>query len=206
MTKKSPRAKSTPASKPSAKAKPSAAAATCVALLRGINVGGKNKLAMADLAALCTDLGCRDVRTYIQSGNVVFTASAALQRRFAAELQAKIAARLGLHVPVILRTAAELRAVAADNPYLRAGAAPETLYVGFLADAPTAAQVASLDPQRSPGDAFCVVGRDVYQSLGNGAADTKLTSAWFDRLLGTTITVRNWRTVLQLVAMADGAG
>lgn len=180
------------------------APAGLVVLLRGVNVGGKNRLAMADLAAACTALGCRNVRTYIQSGNVVADAATGVARSLAQRLRAHLVEHCGIDVPVVLRTADELRAVAAASPFLRAGAPEEQLFVGFLADRPTPAQVAALDPARSPGDEFAVVGRDVHMRLGNGAADTKLTAAWFDGRLGTTITVRNWRTVLQLTAMVDG--
>ncbi len=204
MTKKAKRAQPTPRPKTPARMSPDAATTTCIALLRGINVGGRNRLAMADLVAACTAVGATSVQTYIQSGNVVFSASVARQQRFAADLQARIAEQFSLRVPVILRTAAALRAVAANNPFLLEPEPPETLFVGFLANPPTPAQVASLDPDRSPGDAFAVVGSDVYLHLGNGAADTKLTSAWFDRALDTIITVRNWRTVQQLLAMVDG--
>jgi len=173
-----------------------------VALLRGINVGGKNKLPMAALRTLFEELGCTGVRTYIQSGNVVFGASARLAGTLAAALSARIRARHGLEVPVLLRSAAELARTLARNPFLRAGEPVESLHVAFLAAVPAKRAAASLDPERSPGDRFALVGRDLYLCLPNGVGRTKLTNAWLDRGLETTSTVRNWRTVTTLAEMA----
>jgi len=175
--------------------------AVYVALLRGINVGGKNSLPMNDLSALFTDAGCTDVRTYVQSGNVVFHASPSLARRIPAVIEEAISDQFGLRVPVMTRTAAELRDVVKDNPFLRGKPETETLHVAFLADTPTAARVASLDENRSPPDAWEVRGRKIYLRLPNGVGRTKLTNAYFDSKLGTTSTLRNWRTVLKLVEL-----
>ncbi len=175
-----------------------------VALLRGINVGGKNKLPMADLAAMFDGAGCSDVKTYIQSGNVIFRATEVRASRIHGVITKSIADRFGLRVPVIMRQAAELHAVARGNPFLHAGADPETLHVIFLADRPDAAKVKALDPKRSPPDAFEVRGREIYLRCPNGAARTKLTNDYFDTRLATTSTMRNWRTVLKLVEMSGG--
>lgn len=177
--------------------------ATCVALLRGINVGGNNKLPMRDLAAIFEALGCRDVRTYIQSGNVVARAPASTVASLSEAVSKGIRDGFGLTVPVVLRTGAELASVVADNPFLAAGSDPTTLHVMFLRDVPTAAQVASLDTARSPGDAFAVRGRDVFLHCPNGFGRTKLTNEYFDRKLSTVSTVRNWKTVLTLLEMAQ---
>jgi len=189
-------------STPAAPARTKPGAETFVALLRGINVGGKNKLPMQDLAALCTELGCTDVRTYIQSGNVVFTAPASWATCFAADLQQAIAAEFSLRVPVVLRSTAQLGRIAAGNPFVERGIDPTLLHVAFLADAPGRAAAAALDPQRSPGDAFTVAGQEVFLHLPNGVARSKLTNAWFDGALATTSTIRNWRTVLALLELA----
>jgi uncharacterized protein (DUF1697 family) len=179
---------------------------THVALLRGINVGGKNKLAMKDLAAIFAGAGCSDVQTYVQSGNVVFTPERVdgLGERIAEE----IAGRFGLRVPVILRSAAEMRGVVRGNPFLKAGVSEELVHVYFLAcEAPEKAVVKALDYERSPGDSFVVVGREIYLHLPHGVARTKLTNAYFDRQLGTVCTMRNWRTVLTLAEwMGVGKG
>lgn len=175
-----------------------------VALLRGINVGGKNKLPMKDLMALVTELGATEVKTYIQSGNVVFSASATLARGMSTVLADAIEAQLGLTVPVVVRTAAQMQAVVEGNPFLAAGLDPKTLHVGFLASKPSKAKVAALDPERSPPDAFEVRGQEIFLHFPNGVARTKLTNAYLDRTLGTTSTVRNWKTVNKLHEMLGG--
>ena len=175
-----------------------------IALLRAINVGGTKKLLMADLRAMFEAAGCTDVHTYIQSGNVVFRAEDALAERIPVLIQAEIADSKGFEVPVVTRSAAEWGDVVAGNPFLAAGADPAQLHVGFLAEAPSAARIAELDPDRSPSDEFEVRGREVYLHFPNGTARSKLTVDYFDRVLGTTITIRNWRTVGKLLDMAGG--
>jgi uncharacterized protein (DUF1697 family) len=171
-----------------------------VALLRGVNVGGKNKLPMKDLAQMFADAGCADVRTYIQSGNVVFRAKQAIARRVSGAVAAAIAKRFGFQAPLQTRTADELRSVATKNPFLRKGADPDLLHVAFLAELPASPQ--PLDPRRSPPDEFVLQGREIYLRLPNGVARSKLTNAYFDSKLGTISTLRNWRTVLTLLEMA----
>jgi uncharacterized protein (DUF1697 family) len=173
-----------------------------VALLRGVNVGGKNKLPMKELAAIFTDAGASDVQTYIQSGNVVLRAGAALARRLPAAVAAAISKRFGFEVPVVMRTAGELREVTRQNPFSRAGAEVRSLHVAFLASRPDPARAGSLDADRSPPDRFELQGREIYLHCPNGIARTKLTNAYFDSRLATTSTVRNWKTVLKLVELS----
>lgn len=177
---------------------------TAVALLRGINVGGKNKLPMADLSAMFAEAGCTHVSTYIQSGNVVFDASSSVYALLPGAIPARIRKRFSFDAPVVLRTAAELAAVPRKSPYLAAaGDDIRALHVMFLVDLPEKEAIAALDPKRSPGDSFAVVGRDVYLHLPNGVGRTKLTNAYFDAKLATVSTVRNWRTVLELIARSS---
>ncbi len=177
-----------------------------LALLRGINLGGKNMVPMRELSKLCEEAGCTNVRTYIQSGNVLFTATPEVARELPAGLATRILARFSLHVPVVIRTAAELRAVHRENPFLAQGADAQTLHVMFLADRPEPGRVAALDPDRSSPDAFIVSGREIYLWLPNGVARSKLTNAYFDAKLDTTSTSRNWRTVTKLLEMLDEVG
>jgi uncharacterized protein (DUF1697 family) len=172
-----------------------------VALLRAINVAGKNRLSMKDLGTLFTDAGCSDVRTYVQSGNVIFRASPTLANRIPAVIEKVISDRIGLRVPVVTRSASELRQVAKRNPYLRSEKDTSRLHVAFLAAKPTATQVAALDPDRSPPDEFTVRGREIYLRLPNGVGRTKLSNAFLDSKLGTTSTLRNWGTVLKLIEL-----
>src|SRR3954469_9899408 len=97
-------------------------ATASVALLRGINVGGKNKLSMRDLRDLFTDAGCADVQTYIQSGNVIFRAEPGIVATLPDIVTAQIAARFGYRTPIVVRSAAAMDAVIRDNPFIAAGA------------------------------------------------------------------------------------
>ena len=175
-----------------------------VALLRGINVGGRNRLPMRDLTAVFTEAGCAEVTTYIQSGNVVLQADDTLALLLPTLIADEIAARFGLRVPVVMRSAAEFDAVASSNPFLELESDFTKLHVAFLADRPAPDEIESLDPNRSPGDAFSVQGREIFIHLPNGAARSKLTNAYFDSKLGTTSTARNWKTVLKLNELAGG--
>jgi uncharacterized protein (DUF1697 family) len=172
-----------------------------VALLRGINVGGKNMLPMKELAGLFVAAGCGEVVTYILSGNVVFCAGDKVVGGVQKAITKQVELQFGLKVPVVLRTASEMQAAIQGNPFLKAGAAEEMLHVSFLADRPGPDLVAGLDAMRSSPDEFAVVGREIYMKLVTGAAKTKLTNAYFDSKLKTVSTMRNWRTVLKLAEM-----
>lgn len=175
-----------------------------VALLRGINVGGKNSLPMNRLAGMLESLGCSSVRTYIQSGNVVFAASEVLARRVPRDLSDMIRKKTRLDVPVIVRSSDEFAGAARKNPFLAADVDPKTLHIAFLADVPTPARVAGLDPGRSPPDELVVVGREIYLCLPNGVGKTRFTNAYLDAKLGTVSTLRNLRTVEKLVRLCLG--
>jgi uncharacterized protein (DUF1697 family) len=169
-----------------------------VALLRGINVGGKNLVSMKDLAALFTAAGCRDVTTWIQSGNVIFTASASVLKKLPATVSN------AFNVPVVIRSHEELAAAIRNNPYLAEGIDAidtKTLHIMFLATHPDTAAAAALDPDRSPPCRFCVKGQDIYLHLPAGVAKTKITNAWIDSKLSTVSTIRNWNTVLKLLEL-----
>ncbi len=169
------------------------------AFLRGINVGGKHKLPMADLRAMFEAHGAADVASYVQSGNVAFDASAKEAKRIAQAVADDIEATFGFAAPIVLRTARELAAAAEASPFVVDGADPKTLAIGFLSARPRPAAVKALDPDRSPGDSFEIIGREVHLWLPNGAARSKLTNAWFDTQLGVVTTVRNWRTVNAMI-------
>ena len=172
-----------------------------VALLRGINVGGKNKLAMKDLAALFNRSGCKSVQTYIQSGNIMFCADPRRAQSIDADITRLIKAEYGLNVPVVVRTREEMQRIVKNNLFIESGIAAATLHVVFLADKPSRTAVDSLSSERSPGDSFVVRGREIYLHLPNGAGRSKLTAVYFDSALKTTSTQRNWRTVTTLAAM-----
>ena len=174
-----------------------------IALLRGINVGGKNKLPMPTLREIFSDHGCREVETYIQSGNVLFDASASLAKTLAGKVAQAIEAQLSLSVPVIIRSAKQFQAVARQHPLAAPGLTETMLHVMFLADKPKPAAIRNLDPNRSPGDTFEVVGQEIYIASPNGVAGSKLTNAYIDKTLSTVSTARNWKTVQKLSQMIE---
>ena len=177
---------------------------TFLALLRGVNLAGRNRVSMPELRSALESLGLEDVVTYIQSGNVVFrSGSAGGRQKLPAAIEGAIAERFGIDVIVMLRTPAELAKVAAGNPFLHGGADPARLHVVFLSGKPAANAAAQLDPERSPPDEFRLEGREVYLHLPNGYGRSKLTVDYFERALGVAGTARNWRTVTKLVALTE---
>lgn len=173
-----------------------------IALLRGINVGGRNKLLKKDLVSMFNDVGCTNVRTYIQSGNVVFEAKPTLARQIPTVITASIFEHFGFNILVVTRTADELSKIVDVNPFLRAGTDEKALHVAFLADLPDSTRLAMLDPDRSPPDEFVPLEREIYLHCPNGLARTKFTNAYFDSKLKTTSTIRNWKTTLKLFELS----
>lgn len=185
--------------------------ATYVAMLRGINVSGRNKVPMADLRALAGSLGYGGVRTYVQSGNLVFDARGrATPDAVASRLATAVLEGFGIEVPVVARTGDELARVVADSPFtaegLRPDDEPRQFHVTFLAAVPDPAAVADLEVAARPfrPDELRVAGADVYLHIPGGYGETKLGNAFLERKLGTTATTRNWKTVTTLATMAAG--
>lgn len=166
-----------------------------VALLRGVNVGGRNKLRMDELRSLVESLGYTEVSTFIQSGNVLFSAA---EPASAASLRAALSTRLGIDAAVVLRSAAELARAVASNPFDEAD--PARLHVGFLTDPPASELVAKLDAGRYLPEEVSIIGNDVYLHLPDGMGRAKLPGT-LDRKLGMAMTVRNWNTVTRLLGL-----
>jgi uncharacterized protein (DUF1697 family) len=171
-----------------------------VALLRGINVGGRSTLPMPALKASLEALGHSDVVTYIQSGNVVF---ASASKDPGQEIEERIADDFGLSVTVVVRTPAELRRIVKANPFPQVKEGKK-LHVVFLAGKPTKAAADALDPDRSPLDELVLKGRELYVHYPNGQGRSKLTNDWIEKTLGVRGTSRNWNTVLKLVELTEG--
>jgi uncharacterized protein (DUF1697 family) len=171
-----------------------------VALVRAINVGGRNKVPMAELRADFEAAGATDVATYIQSGNVVFSASRAKAKKIGQTVSETLSKRLGAEIPVLIRSRDDLATVVNELPW--PDAEPKQLHVGYLAAPPAPEAIAALDPMRSPPDRFEVRDRVIYLWLPNGVGKTKLNGAYLDRKLGTPCTIRNWRTTLKLLDLA----
>ncbi len=174
---------------------------TCIALLRGINVGRARRIAMADLRSLFERLGFTQVRTLLNSGNVVFKASRPAGRTMAAAIRAGIATQFGFDVPVVVIGAAELDAIVAGNPLLAVASDPSRHLVAFFVD-PAALQAArALLAQDWADDALAFGGHAAYLWCAAGVIESPLSQA-FSRATGETATARNWATVLKLQAEA----
>jgi uncharacterized protein (DUF1697 family) len=178
--------------------------------LRGINVGGAHSLRMAVLKDHLSELGAQDVRTYIQSGNVVFGASAGVAAALLIAFEEQAPSRYGFSVPVVSRTADELAAIVAKNPFLSeldSGAVVDhkRYHLGLLREPPSGEMLSTLDQLEREDhrpDACAVEGRDIYFDLPGGvAASQLLKSKTFAKTWGG-MTLRNWRTVLRTLALA----
>jgi uncharacterized protein (DUF1697 family) len=173
-----------------------------VALLRGINLGPTRRVPMADLRTLFEEAGYANVRTYVQSGNIVFSSDAtpaALER----ECERLIAERFGFDVPVVVRTRDELARVVATNPLADVADRPKRYQVSFMRDELDSATVERLRGLVADTEALVVDGREVYAWHPEGVARSKLWNSLAGSGLGTTSTARNWTTVTTLLEMAD---
>lgn len=171
-----------------------------VALLRAINVGTGRRVPMADLRALMTDAGAVDVKTYIQSGNVVFDHGAGDDAALQADLEARLEAAFGFAIPVILRRAGDWEAIVAANPFPEAE--PTRLLVSFLRDDPAPGAADAIDRGAFAPEEFVIAGREAYLHLPDGFGVAKLPKA-LSRALRVPETARNWRTVLKLLELAQ---
>jgi len=165
-----------------------------IALIRGVNVGGR-KVPMGELRTLFDELGHTDVRTYIQSGNVVFDAKGQ-PARVRSTIEQALQLAFGFEIAVLLRTPAELARVAKRNPF------GSDAYVTFLEAAADRKLVGTIDPGTYLPDEFDVDGREVYVRCPNGYGRTKINNTFFERKLSTRATTRNWNTVMLLLEWA----
>ncbi|HEY6761386.1 MAG TPA: DUF1697 domain-containing protein [Baekduia sp.] len=170
-----------------------------IALLRGINVGGSKKVEMARLRDVFAGLGHSDVKTYVNSGNVVFSG----RRTTAAKVEAAIAQEFGFDIPVVLRTRDELAAVVAANPLRDVAANPSRYLVLFSGGG-------AIDPAKAEGvtggegESYKIVGHEAYLWLPDGIHASPLVKGLTEKRLGVApLTGRNWRTVEKLLALAD---
>jgi len=167
--------------------------ARLVALLRGINLGSKRRIAMADLRELLTDLGYEDVRTVLASGNAVLTGPEARARE---KLERGIEERFGMKVDVVVKTMAELRAIVDADPFKDEVSNPTRYFVVFLDGKP---DVSSLEGEDFTPDAFAVGKHEIYAHCPDGMQNSKLMKALGKPGLAGTATVRNWATVNKLL-------
>ena len=175
-----------------------------VALLRGINVGRAKRVAMADLREMVEGLGYTDVRTLLNSGNVVFTAPGAARGDAAARIEKAMTAKLRVPSRVTVLTEAELAAVVKGNPLARIAINPSRLLVGFLSRASDRALLKPLEKQSWNPEALGVGSRAAYIWCPDGMIESPLSKA-LARALGDAVTTRNWATVTKLHALAQQA-
>lgn len=174
-----------------------------IALLRGINVGA-NTLPMERLRTILADIGFRDIRTHLQSGNVVFSADAPADD-VAALIEGKVSEATRLPVSVLIRTPAQLKRLVAGNPFAQEAAAlPRSVHVTFLAAAPSKAGFAAVGRIQAGADRWQAARREVYLHCPNGYGRSRLNNAALERALGVRATTRNWSTVAALHAMVAG--
>ncbi len=179
---------------------------TQIALLRGINVGGKNTVAMPALRGLCADLGWLDVQTYINSGNVIFRADA-LAAELEAALETALVSSLGLAIAVVVRPAAVWPAYLAGNPFPNESEREPNLVMLALAKAPPRPDaLAALRERAGAGEQIAQTADALWIHYSSGSGRSKLTPALLDRLVGSAVTTRNWRTAQKLAELAGAAG
>jgi uncharacterized protein (DUF1697 family) len=175
---------------------------TYIALLRGINLGPRNKIAMADLRELLDGLGHREVRTHILSGNAIFSSSRRSVARLEADLSHAIRKRFGFDIAVLVRTSDELAAVVDGNPFPAAKRNPSQCFAIFLSENPPTAKLDALDPTSYAPDEIRLGDRVIYAWLPNGVQGSKVLAVLNDKRLGVTTTNRNWNTTTKLLEMA----
>ncbi len=173
-----------------------------IVLLRGINLGPRNRISMPELRELLAGAGFGDVRTYLQSGNVVLSSKAS-PARVARECERQIADGLGLDIRVVVRTGDELAEVVRRNPLGKVAVNPKRYQVSFLADKPAPEAVRKLQAAAVAPERLVVVGREAYAWHPEGVARSRLWAQLAANGLGVTATARNWTTVTRLLALAQ---
>ena len=174
---------------------------TYILLLRGINVGGKNKLPMKDLVATLEKVGCRDVATYIQSGNAVFRSGEQDAPLLADRIRAEIGERHGFEPRVLLLGSDELRRMMRSNPFPEAESEPKRLHLYFLAAPPERPDLDALEEIKGDHERFVLDDGVFYLHAPNGIGRSRL-AAGVEKLLGVPATARNWSTVSKVMELA----
>ena len=176
-----------------------------ISILRGINVSGQKNIKMAALKTLYESLGLKDVQTYIQSGNVVFTGHGADEETLASAIRAAIKQEFGYRIVVLVRSDHDWKSVATNNPFDGgSGIDPSKLHVTFLAETPGKSALDALNATDAGPDEARVIGKEVYLHCPNGYGRTKLSNSFLELKLGTPATTRNWNTVNKLLKLAQG--
>jgi uncharacterized protein (DUF1697 family) len=179
---------------------------TYLALLRGINLGPRNKIRMADLRDFVKSLGHEHVRTHILSGNVLFETRRRKAAPLERELETGIKERFGLDIAVLVRTRDELEEIVRNNPLPHADTEGARLFVLFLSENPSRQRIKAIKAEAYKPEEFAVGDRAIYAWFRQGLQSSKLAGALSDKRLGVTVTNRNWNTVTRLLELADRSG
>ena len=172
-----------------------------IAILRGINVGGKRKILMADLKALCEKLGIEQIQTYIQSGNLIFN-SEKENHELQAMLESSILEKFGFEVPVIVRDSKELQNSINSNPFYHRNADINKLHLTFLKEKPAKEDLEKIASFNYEPDKFKLEENDVFIFCEGKYHQTKLSNNFFEKKLKVGATTRNWKTVLKLLELS----
>ena len=176
---------------------------TFISMLRGINLGAKNRIAMPALKNLYETLGLTDVVTYVQSGNVIFSSPQADETQLAADLTAAIQQTLGLDVPVLVRDRDCFERLIVGNPFTVRDEDATKFHITFLAQLPDPALMEKLILPPGCTDEFVLEDRELYLFCPGGYGETKLSNTFFERKLKMVATTRNWKTVNALYQMSN---
>lgn len=176
---------------------------TYISMLRGINLGSHNRIKMESLRTSLATLGFERVRTYVQSGNAVFCCADVPTSKLSEKIERQILKDLGLTVPVISRTADEMKRTIHKNPFLKQdGIDSSKLHVTFLSEDPAQSAIKKLDTLADGADQFHCSAKAIYLYCPGGYGETKLSNHAFERLLSVRATTRNWKSVNNLYQMA----
>jgi uncharacterized protein (DUF1697 family) len=174
---------------------------TYIALLRGINVSGQKMIKMTDLTTLLSEINLYNIRTYIQSGNLVFEYPETDQKELAGLIEQQILHHYKFDVPVVIRHQSDLMQIQECNPFLKRNENIEKLHVTFLDDEPPADLIEKAKETAGSSDEFEVIGREVFVFCPDGYGNTKLNNTFFEKKFKTKATTRNWKTVVKLGGM-----
>ncbi len=172
-----------------------------IAILRGINVGGKRKILMADLRAMLEKMNFSNVKTYIQSGNVIFDAAETNNLKLSASIAKAITEQFGFEVPVIVRTSEEWAKSVGQNPFYNKGADIGQLHLTFLSEEPKPEEKEKTESYNYEPDKFVIQGKDVFIYCDGKYHKSKLGNNFFEKKLKVNATTRNWKTVLKLLEL-----
>jgi len=174
-----------------------------VAFLRAINLGKVNRVPMGELRVALSDAGFTDVRTHLQSGNVVLESRTRSPEAVASAIERVVADEFRVRTAVMVRTGSALTEVVTANPYARRGVDPRTLHVAFLKKAPTAAAKRALSGRTFGDDQFEIRGTEIYLRYPHGVAGSTMSTPVFEKALGTPGTIRTWGVVTRLAELAQ---